>query len=73
MGGAGYDRGRCDTGGRAGCCDTGGAGYDRGDRGRHTRGAYETDRHTRGAYETGRRTRGSAGVGGEGEALCAAS
>ena len=58
----GYDTGRCDTGG---------AGYDTGrcDMG----GAYETDRYTRGAYETGRHTRGSAGVGGEGEALCAAS
>ena len=57
-----YDTGRCDTGG---------AGYDTGrcDMG----GVYETGRHTRGAYETGRHTRGSAGVGGEGEALCAAS
>lgn len=57
-----YDTGRCDAGG---------AGYDTGrcDMG----GAYETDRYTRGAYETGRHTRGSAGVGGEGEALCAAS
>lgn len=36
-------------------------------------GVYETDRYTRGAYETGRPVRGSAGVGGEGEALCAAS
>ena len=44
-----------------GRCDTGDAGYDTGrcDMG----GAYETDRYTR----------GSAGVGGEGEALCAAS
>lgn len=41
---------------------------------RYTRGAYETGRcDAGGAYETGRPARGSAGVGGEGEALCAAS
>ena len=41
---------------------------------RYTRGAYETGRcDARGAYESGRHTRGSAGVGVEGEVLCAAS